>query len=78
MSASTFSEWETSGSNCPLSAASRGTQYRRADVLLPVRLAGDAFIKGKSTQITKGAMLTAFADQDTVIELPLLPLPPDV
>ena len=36
------------------------------------------FIKGKSTQITKGTMLTAFSDQDVVLETPLSPPPPDV
>lgn len=36
------------------------------------------FIKGKSTQLTKGTTLTAFADQDTTLETPLPPPPPEV
>lgn len=36
------------------------------------------FIKGKSTQITRGTILTAFSDQDVVLETPLAPPPPDV
>ena len=36
------------------------------------------FIKGKNTQIAKGTMITAFADQYTVIETPLAPPPPDL
>ncbi len=36
------------------------------------------FIKGKSTQITKGTILTAFSDQDVTLATPLAPPPPDV
>jgi hypothetical protein len=36
------------------------------------------FIKGKSTEIAKGTMITAFSDQDVVIEGPLPAPPPDV
>ena len=36
------------------------------------------FIKGKSTQLTKGTIMTAFADQDIVLETPLPPPPPEV
>lgn len=36
-----------------------------------------AFIKGKSTKITKGTILTAYSDQDVVLETPLAPPPPE-
>lgn len=36
------------------------------------------FIKGKSTEIAKGTILTAFSDQDVILETPLPPPPPDV
>ena len=36
------------------------------------------FIKGKNTEIPRGTMITAFADQDTTLATPLPPPPPEV
>jgi hypothetical protein len=36
------------------------------------------FIKGKNTQIPKGTQFSAFADQDTTLQLPLTPPPADL
>jgi hypothetical protein len=35
------------------------------------------FIKGKDTSIKKGATITAFADEDIVLDMPLPPPPPE-
>lgn len=35
-----------------------------------------AFIKGKNTEIPRGATFNAFADQDTTLDLPIAPPPP--
>ena len=36
------------------------------------------FIKGKNTQIPKGAQITAFSDQDVMLDTPVPPPPPEV
>lgn len=36
------------------------------------------FIKGKNTSIKKGTSITAFTDQDVVLEGPVMPPPPEV
>lgn len=36
------------------------------------------FIKGKDTAIKKGTSITAFADEDLVLDMPLAPAPPEV
>jgi hypothetical protein len=35
------------------------------------------FIKGKNTEIPRGAPITAFTDQDTTLQLPVAPPPPE-
>lgn len=53
-----------------------GAQVATGVLLLPIWPVA-ALIKGKSTQIAKGAMITAYADRDTTLDAPVAPPPAD-
>ena len=53
-----------------------GAQVATGVLLFPIWPVA-ALIKGKSTQIAKGAMITAYADRDTTLTAPVAPPPAD-
>ncbi|WP_293679002.1 hypothetical protein [uncultured Phenylobacterium sp.] len=54
-----------------------GAQVATGLILFPIWPVA-ALIKGKSTTIPKGTMLTAYSDSDIVLRTPLPPPPPEV
>lgn len=60
------------------SKAAQGDHRTGAQVVTVVLVGVFAgFIKGKNTEIPRGAQITAFADQDTTLRTPLAPPPPE-
>lgn len=55
-------------------------EHRTGTQVVTVVLVGvfAGLIKGKNTQIPKGTQITAFADQDAILQDPLPPPPPEV